>query len=298
MRKKVVATALVLGCMFSSALAADNSKSASISVSEIVARNAASRGGLAAWRRVQSLAFEGKLGAGGDQRGTVPSAEVAAVSGRLPKPRRLSEEAMLPFTMELQRPKKTRIEVQFRGQSAVQVYDGSNGWKLRPFLNRLEVEPFTSEERRLASMQSDLDGPLLDYAAKGTRVELDGTEQVEGKQAYKLKLVTKAGQVIHVWIDAESFLEDKVEGQPRELDGKLHPVEIYYRDYREVEGLKIPFLLETRVLPAESGRSGSHEPAFPPEKIQIERVKVNPKLDTARFGKPQVSETGAHPQGL
>ncbi len=37
-------------------------------------------------------------------------------------------------------------------------------------------------------MQAELDGPLVDYRAKGTIVELDGTEVVEDRTTYKLKL--------------------------------------------------------------------------------------------------------------
>jgi hypothetical protein len=39
------------------------------------------------------------------------------------------------------------------------------------------VEPFSNELK--AFVQSDLDGPLVDYAAKGTKVELEGNEKVE-----------------------------------------------------------------------------------------------------------------------
>lgn len=298
MRSKVLLGALFVGCTFASAMAADNGRSATLSASEIVAKNAARRGGVDAWRHVQSLSFEGKLGAGGDQRGTIPSPETAAVSGRIPTARRLSEEAMLPFTMDLQRPRKSRIEIQFRGQSAIQVYDGANGWKLRPFLNRLDVESYTSDELRMASMQSELDGPLIDYAAKGTRIELDGTEEVEGNPTYKLKLSLKNGQAIHVWIDAKTFLETKIDGQPRQLDGKMHPVQIFYRDYRDVNGLEIPFVMETRVMPIVAKAPNLHEPPVPAEKIQIEKVTVNPKLDAARFAKPLVGADPSHSPGL
>lgn len=297
MRHKLVVAAFILGSSFSSCLAADNSRGANLSATEIVAKNVASRGGLTAWRKVQTLQFEGKLGAGGDQRGALPSPETAAVSRRISSPRRLEKEAELPFTMELQRPRKTRIEVVFRGQNAVQVYDGTNGWKLRPFLNRLEVEPYSAQELKMASLQSDLDGPLMDYAAKGSRVESNGVEQVEGRPDYKLQVTTKSGQVIHVWIDSETFLESKIDGQPRELDGKMHPVEIYYRDYRDVDGLKIPFVLETHVLPPVDEKRAVREPPFPPEKIEIERVTVNPKLDAARFTKPRVTEA-SRPKGM
>ena len=237
------------------------------------------------------MSESGRLGAGGDQRGVVPTPSLAPPRGHAklkaePSSPRLAEEAQLPFVLEMERPRKQRFEIKFRGQTAVQVYDGSNGWKLRPYLNRLDVEPYTADEAKMASMQSELDGPLIDYVAKGTRIELAGLDQVEGHETYKLKLTLKTGQTMHVWIDSQTFLESKIEGQPRRLDGKIHPVEIYYRDYRPVNGLQVPFLLETRVLPFESPEQQRSISAIPAEKIVIEKVVVNPKLDASRFTKP------------
>ena len=190
--------------------------------------------------------------------------------------------------MELERPRKMRVELEFKGQKAIQVFDGAHGWKLRPFLNRRVVEPYTAEEMKSASMQADLDGPLVDYAAKGTKIELEGVEKVEDRDTYKLKLTMNNGQSIHVWIDARSFLETKVEGQPRRLDGQYHPVEVYYRDYRPVNGLQIPYVLETRVLPLAQKSPGNRNTPVPPEKIVIEKVVVNPKFDEAMFSKPGI----------
>jgi hypothetical protein len=255
------------------------------SAAEIVENNVAARGGLQAWRSVQTMSMTGKMGVGGNQRSTLPVESPIPGHKITPQmlPARPSEEVQLPFLMELARIRKTRIELQFRGQTALQVYDGSNGWKVRPFLNRLDVEPFTADELKKASNQADLDGPLVDYAAKGTRVELEGTEKVEDRDAYKLKLTPKTGEPFHVWIDAKTFLEIKIEGQPRQLDGVLHPVEVYYRDYRAVSGLQVPFVLETKVLPVTPRMATS----YPTEKIVIEKVVVNPKLEASLFAKPQ-----------
>jgi hypothetical protein len=180
-----------------------------------------------------------------------------------------------------------RFELQFAGHTALQVYDGVKGWKLRPYLNRLEVEPYTADELKTASLNSGLDGPLVDYAAKGTRIESDGIEKVEGRDTYKLKLTLKSGEVTHVWVDAQTFLETKIEGQPRRLDGTSHPVEVYYRDYRNVNGLEIPFVLETRVLPVTRTAMGRDTPV-PPEKTLIEKVVINPKFDAGVFSEPAI----------
>ena len=259
-----------------------------LSATAIVDKNVAARGGLQAWRSVQTLTLTGKLGAGGNQRATlsVPAPE-GHKAQRAVMPQRPVEEVQLPFVMELKRPSKVRFELQFKGQTAVQVFDGTQGWKLRPFLNRNDIEPFSPEEMKIASAQGELDGLLIDYAAKGTQIESDGTEKVEGRDTYKLKLTLKSGDVTHVWVDSQTFLEAKVQGRPRRLDGTDHPVEVYYRDYRPVNGLQIPFVLETRVLPVAKTATGFRDTPVPSEKIVVEKVTVNPKLDDSQFAKPQ-----------
>jgi hypothetical protein len=85
----------------------------------------------------------------------------------------------------------------------------------------------------------------------------------------------KDGQVRHVWVDSETFLDVKIDGIPRRMDGRMRPVEVYMRDYRSVNGVMVPYLLETQV----QGLQPSH-------KMQIETVVVNPKLDDSRFAQP------------
>lgn len=225
---------------------------AKLSAAEIADRNVSARGGVQAWRAVQTMSYSGKLDGGG------------------------KDNMQLPFVMEMKRPRKTRVEIEFANDKAVQVYDGTNGWKLRPFLGRRDVEPFSPAELNASALESDLDGPLVDYATKGTQVDVEGVERVEGHDAYKLKLTTKGGQVRHLWVDAQTFLEVKIEGTPRRMDGKMRLVEIYYRDYKRVNGLMVPYVLETTV----QGVRQSH-------KMTIESVAVNPKLDDSLFTKPK-----------
>jgi outer membrane lipoprotein-sorting protein len=259
-----------------------------LSAADIVDKNVAARGGLQAWRAVQTMSLEGKLGAGGNQRATLPFQSQGPKPSQQTFTTRPVDEVQLPFVMELKRPRKMRLELQFSGQTAIQVFDGANGWKLRPFLNRRVVEPYTMDEMKVASMQADLDGPLVDYAAKGTQIELAGIEKVEDRDTYKLRLTMKNGQAIHVWIDAQTFLEAKIEGQPRQLDGTDHPVEVYFRDYRPVSGLQVPYVLETKVLPVAKTALGLKDPRVPAEKIMIDKVVVNPKLDESLFSKPEI----------
>ena len=240
----------------------------SLTAAQIVERNVAARGGLAAWQAVQTMSWKGKMGAGGTVYETVSE------KGQLERKHR--DEILLPFTLEFKRPMKSRLELVFNGKTAVQVYDGVAGWKLRPYLGRENWDAFTPEELHQAAMAPGIDGFLIDYAAKGAKVEAAGTDSVEGHAAYRLKVTRKDGQVRNVWVDGQSFLDLKVDGEPRKLDGKPHAVAVYLRDYRRDQNVMIPHLQETVV----QGVQGS-------EKITIETVTVNPPLDDALFTKPK-----------
>src|SRR5262252_8403967 len=118
-----------LACCFASlvataAVAVDVAPASNLTAAQIVEKNVAARGGLAAWRAINTMTMSGQMDAGGKQ------------------------DAKLPFVMNLKRPHKSRLEIRFQDQAAVQVYDGAQGWKVRPFLGRNEVEPYTSAEAK------------------------------------------------------------------------------------------------------------------------------------------------------
>jgi hypothetical protein len=295
----VLATLLILAPWSARwAVAADTAggvataKLPALSAAQIADKSVAARGGLQAWRGVQTQSITGKMEAGaGDslarsetiaRGGFGASARQSRASAMKEANKKAESQVELPFRLELKQPNKSRLEIDFSGRTALQVYDGRNGWKVRPFLNREEVEPFTAEETQAQSAVADMRGPLVDYASKGTKLELVGTETVEGHQAYNLKLTARGGEVKHIWIDGQSFLDIKVEGIPRRFDGKMHNVYVYQRDFRNVQGLMIPFVYETAV-----------EGVMPTHKMTFESVTLNHPLDDLRFAKPQISSAHA-----
>lgn len=239
-----------------------------MSAAQVVDRNVAARGGLAAWRAVKTMSWKGKMGAGATTYAVVTD------KGKLEQKQR--DEMMLPFRFEFKRPQKSRLEIDFNGQTAVQVFDGTQGWMLRPYLGHNDWVAFSAEEVKQAAADPGIDGLLIDYAARGAKVDSAGTEMVEGHAAYKLKVTRKDGAVRYVWVDGTSFLEARVDGEPRKLDGRAHPVAVYMRDFRRDQGLMIPHELETVVQGVPK-----------PEKATIDSVAVNPPLDDNRFEKPK-----------
>jgi len=259
-----------------------------MTVEQIVERNVNARGGLLAWQRIHSMTMSGQLDAGreridGGRVGLLADPHAQANMKALLRKTALEKGEgssgkviQLPFRMDLQRPGKSRVEVEFKGDTAVQVFDGTNGWKLRPFIGRHEVEKFTPDETKVAEQQQDLDGPLINHAAKGTRVALQGVEQVDGRNAYKLKLTLKNGNTQTLWIDAQTFLDLRFDGPQHRFDGKMRTVSTYFHDYKSVNGVMLPYVLETAV----DGVSTT-------QRIMVQKIALNPALDDTRFAKPE-----------
>jgi hypothetical protein len=286
--KKFLIPSVLFGLCFSLGAESETAaRKSNLTAAQIVDKHVAARGGLQGWRAVQTMSLSGKMDAGaGDSQaralriargGKAPAGNAAlapTVAGS--EQGEADKQLQLPFVLQIKRPNQSRLEIEFAGKTAIQVYDGTQGWKRRPFLNRNDVEPFTGQEAKAEAEKGDMVDALVDYAAQGTKVELEKTGSVEGHDAYELKLTMRGGKVRHVWIDAQSFLDVKVEGVQRRMDGRMRDVWIYQRDFRPVQGLTMPFLLETAV----DGYAGTH-------KMVIEKIAVNPKLDDALFTKPK-----------
>jgi hypothetical protein len=138
-----------------------------------------------------------------------------------------------------------------------------------------------AEESKDFEEQADIDGPLVDYKAKGNTVELLGKEPVEGTDAYKLKLTLKNGNVRTIFIDAENYLELKTESK-RTVRGTEMELEGTPGDYKMVEGVMYPFTME-------NGAKGSAQKG----KLTMEKIEVNPTIDETRFAMPAVSAAPA-----
>src|SRR6266571_5085033 len=128
--------------------------SADPSVDEIIAKNVQARGGMDKLKAVSSMRLHGKM-----------------VMGQ-------GMEA--PFMVMQKRPKMTRTEFTIQGMTGMQVYDGKNAWMVMPFMGKKDPEMMPAEQAQMLDEQADMDGPLVDYKAKGNKVELLGKAQAEG----------------------------------------------------------------------------------------------------------------------
>jgi hypothetical protein len=255
-RWTIVPAILLLALQAGVQLFAGQSNSASQTADEIVAKVLAARGGLEKTKAVQSERITGTI--------------------------YFNTELYGPFLAEFKRPGKMHNEVTIQNKTVVRSFNGKDGgWVTNPFAGKDAPEPMSADEIKDAVNEADFDGPLVDAKAKGNVIELSGTEKVEGRDAYILKVTHKDGQISSYSFDAKSFLLARWSGADT-VNGEAVTRETYFHDYREVGGLKFAFELV-------SNTPGSDVS----QKIVVEKIEVDPQIDEAHFGKPAAAPTSS-----
>jgi outer membrane lipoprotein-sorting protein len=214
---------------------------------QVIAKSFEARGGLDKLKAIHSIRMTGRMSVGADD---------------------------LAMVVELKRPNKVRVDTSGRGRTAVQAYDGKTSWGILP-TGTGQAQVLPSELAKAIAEQADIDGPLVDYAAKGNRVELVGREsRVDGHSAFKLKVTRKDGSVAYYFVDTRSYLPIRVEAT-RAVRGRVMEAEGTMGDYRQAGGFLWPHRLD-------NGARGMPDKQV----ITIDRIEINPPIDDARFSMP------------
>jgi hypothetical protein len=257
----VLATACCLAPPAAAATPGDSTHPAptALTAEQIVDKSVEVRGGLQAWRKIATIIWAGHLES---ERSPVPS---------------------LPFQLEEKRPGKSRFEITEPSQRSLRVFNGVGGWKMRFGQDgRPEIKQFTAQEVSYARSTPGLEGPLIDFRARGSTVELEGTEELEGKMSYRIGVRLATGELQTVWVDSKSFLEDRYDRTVYNATGAKGTVSVRVREYKEVEGLAAPSVIEI------SGAAGGK-----PDRMVIERVALNPPIDDREFDGLGAARDGA-----
>ena len=218
-------------------------------VDELVAKNIEAKGGAQALQALTSVKVTGKM---------------LVNQGRME----------LAYTQVKRRPEDVRSEFTLQGMTAVQAYDGTTGWKIMPFQGRKDPEKMSADDVKELQEDADIDGPLVNWKEKGSTVEYLGTEDIDGTQAYKLKVTKKNGDVMFVYLDPDHFLEIRTITQRMEHGAQME-FETDYGDYEKVGGVFLPFAIE-------SGVRGATDK----QKIAIEKAEPNVAVDESIFHFP------------
>ena len=219
-------------------------------VDELVSKNIEAKGGATALRDLQSLRLTGKL--------------LVQQGG----------EIELGYLEIKKRPDEVRTEASLQGMTQIQAYDGKEGWKVSPFFGRKDPERMSADDVKALIEDSEIDGALVDWKAKGSTVEYLGTEDVDGTPAHKLKVVRKNGDVSFVFLDPDHFLEIRVLTQ-RMRHGAHEEVETDLGDYEKAGGVFVPTSIE-------AGRKGAPDK----QRVIIDKIEANVAVDDAKFHFP------------
>jgi len=216
----------------------------------LIAKYIQASGGMAHMQALQSLRRTGKFTGGGGFEAVV--------------------------VQENKRPNSVRDEFSIQGMTGINAYDGKDGWKIEPWQGKRDPEALGEEEMHGILDEADFDGPLVNYQAKGNKVEYQGVEQIEGSDAYKLKVTRPNGDVSFYYLDTEYYVPIRIDTQ-RMIRGAPQEFETSLGDYKQVNGVYLPFS-------SESGSKGSS--SSDRSKITYHKIEANVPLDDARFKRP------------
>jgi outer membrane lipoprotein-sorting protein len=178
-----------------------------------------------------------------------------------------------PFKMVSKRPNKILVTVEFQGAKIIQAYDGETAWMINPMMGSAEPMDVTGPEADGLIESGDLDGQLWNYKEKGHTLELEGTEEVDGAEAYVLKLTKKNGNIDYYYMETESYLILKIKSKTI-MNGSETEAEALLSNYQEVNGYVMAFTIEQKY----GGQTAMT--------IMMDEVETNVEVDDSIFSKP------------
>ena len=186
-----------------------------------------------------------------------------------------SDNPPLGVVIEHERPDEVRQDIIIAGMTLIQAYDGKQGWMISPFGGKKDPQLMGEDDLRDLTIDADIDGPLVDYKAKGNTVEYLGHDMVDGDDALRLKVTLKNGDVLYYDLDPDSYLEIRREAQEF-IRGSVKESVTEYGSYKAVDGVMYPFSMA--IWP-------KNDPTQTLT-VTIDKVEVNVPLQESEFAVP------------
>ncbi|MDJ0654036.1 MAG: hypothetical protein QNJ40_07785 [Xanthomonadales bacterium] len=190
-----------------------------------------------------------------------------------------------PFTIEFQQPNRVRLEFEVQGMTAVQAYDGETGWAIMPFMGKTTPEKMADDQLKSIQEMAEWEGPLVNWQEKGHSVELVGTEEVEGTEAYALKVVRAGSEdEVTMFLDTDYCLPFLSKGV-RDIQGNEMAFSQTIGDYKEVGDIVMAHSMIANI---------GDGPTPMQQAITIETAELNVSdLKSDRFAMPEVEQPAA-----
>ena len=187
------------------------------SIDEIVKKHCDAVGGVAAWKTVKSMKLTGSLNIGGQE---------------------------IPMTIATVNGKAQRTDFEVMGTKNYEIVTKTAGWSFQPIQQQTKPQPMTADELKAKQEQLNLQDNLVDYAARGNKVQYIGKEDLEGSECHKLKVTRPDGTAMTDFIDPKTFQIIRTTMKVT-VDGKEVEVLVNYGNYQKLpEGITIPMTID------------------------------------------------------
>jgi hypothetical protein len=161
-----------------------------------------------------------------------------------------------------------KAETDFNGMKIINCYTDKGGWAINPFAGGTDAQAMPDEAYKPGKDQIYFGGSLVDYAAKGNKVELLGKEGND----YKLKLTNGSNETTY-YIDGTTYLVNKSVAKG-DMMGQAIEITTTFSDYKKTDfGITVPY-----------GRNidfGQFALAY-----KVNKVEVNKEIDPKIFDMP------------
>ena len=135
-------------------------------------------------------------------------------------------------------------EVNIAGQKIVQCITDTGGWSINPMNGQPTATEMTPEMVKAGQHQIFIGGALFNYAEKGSKVELVGSEDIQGVKTTKLKLTTKGNTELIYYIDPAKYHVVRSVSKSS-INGQESEITVNYSNYQTTEyGFVLPFTAE------------------------------------------------------
>ena len=158
----------------------------------------------------------------------------------------LLQQDRMPLKTIRMRPDKFLQVFDVADITCYQGYDGTTAWMTVPYTGNPKPQLMPDDRAKDIRVKADFDGLLFQWKTKGHLVELAGTDTVGNALAYRIKVTRKDGGIEFYSIDMNSFMLVKRQ-YSRLVRGNEVKIEVFYRDYKNVEGIPFAFTIENQM---------------------------------------------------
>jgi hypothetical protein len=157
-------------------------------------------------------------------------------------------------------------------------FDGQNGWEK----SQRGLRDLQGQELGMLKRYPDI---FKDSVLQGqfTRISFSRKDKIDGKDVYLLSAIGVDGRGERLFFDAQTgLLVRRITSTPTMVG--LIPEQVDYEDYRDVDGIKMPFTIRVTFIDS-----------FYNSTRKLTEIKVNVPVDETKFRKPPAPAASPNP---